>query len=345
MNLDQLSLALEHPNVSAFLAMIRHGEGTKDEDGYRRMFGGALFTDFSDHPRKPQTAKFKSGKRITSTAAGAYQFLAKTWDALVAQHGFADFSPRNQDLGAVALMAGRGALNEVMAGRFELGLAKCCKEWASLPGAPYGQPTITLVKARDIYAQAGGTLVASDSPGPSSAPLPLEEKTMAPFLLAALPALLDAVPKLMSIFGGNSEVAQRNEKAVALAVDLAKSAAGAANEQALVEALNDPAIAASVRQAIEDNWYQISLNIEGVAEARKQNNESAHFWTQPAIWVTVLLMPLVYFVTYSVMTGSFSSEVQSMVIASIVSGVLSAVTGFWLGTSFSSSRKSELMGK
>ena len=86
--------ALDNPNVRAFLRMLRHGEGTAGEDGYRVMFGGGLFDSFADHPRQAITRKL-GGKPITSTAAGAYQFLARSWDGLVKQYGFADFSPKN----------------------------------------------------------------------------------------------------------------------------------------------------------------------------------------------------------------------------------------------------------
>lgn len=142
---------LSNANLRAFLRVIRVGEGTADEAGYRRIFGGQLFESFADHPRVRIT---KSG--ITSTAAGAYQFLASTWDETKSMMGLSDFSPGSQDLGAVGRIAARGALEDVMAGRFALAVAKCAKEWASLPGSPYGQPTISHAKAAQIYAAAGG---------------------------------------------------------------------------------------------------------------------------------------------------------------------------------------------
>ena len=64
----------------------------------------------------------------------------------------------------------------------------------------------------------------------------------------------------------------------------------------------------------------------------------AHFY---AMWITAALLPLVYIVVWRVLTGQFSPEVQSMVIGSVVSGVLSAITGFWLGSSASSQRKDQ----
>jgi len=69
---------------------------------------------------------------------------------------------------------------------------------------------------------------------------------------------------------------------------------------------------------------------------------------RPAAWysaaVTAAILPLVYWVTWRVLTGPFSIEVQSMVVGAVVSGGLGAVTGFWLGSSASSQRKDERRG-
>lgn len=142
---------LSDRNVQAFLRVIRRGEGTADEGGYRRLFGGGTFASFADHPR---VLVKKSG--YNSTAAGAYQFLASTWDETRRAMGLKDFSPASQDLGAVGLIARRGALADVIAGRLEEAIKKCGKEWASLPYSPYGQPVISMATARGVFANAGG---------------------------------------------------------------------------------------------------------------------------------------------------------------------------------------------
>jgi muramidase (phage lysozyme) len=154
---DELRLCLDDPNVQAFLQVIRAGEGTSDLDGYRRMFGGALFDSFRDHPRQLHTCQTRHGP-LSSTAAGAYQFLSRTWTALVDQYGFEDFSRQNQDEAAVALIDGRGALQDVIGGRFSEAIRKCCKEWASLPGAGYNQPERTFAQALEVYASNGGRI-------------------------------------------------------------------------------------------------------------------------------------------------------------------------------------------
>ena len=62
-----------------------------------------------------------------------------TWNSLARRYKLNDFSPRNQDLGAVALIAGRGALNDVLKGNYQAAVRKLGEEWASLPGSPYAQ--------------------------------------------------------------------------------------------------------------------------------------------------------------------------------------------------------------
>ncbi|WP_009518577.1 glycoside hydrolase family 24 protein [Hydrogenophaga sp. PBC] len=146
-----------HPNVRALLAVIRRGEGTADDLGYRRMVGGGEFASYADHPRVVKSGVFKNGKAWRSSAAGAFQFLASTWDETARLMGLADFTPASQDRAAVGRIAARGALEDAKAGRIDLALQKIAREWASMPGSPYGQPVISLATARGVFASAGGT--------------------------------------------------------------------------------------------------------------------------------------------------------------------------------------------
>lgn len=143
---------LNNANVQAVLRVIRRGEGTADDAGYRRIFGGRMFESFADHPRIKVTA---SG--YTSTAAGAYQALASTWDETAAILHLPDFSPESQDLFAVARIVYRKALDDVLAGDLEAALPKLGREWASMPGSPYGQPTISVQTCLNTFAAAGGS--------------------------------------------------------------------------------------------------------------------------------------------------------------------------------------------
>lgn len=145
-----------HPNIQALLRVIRRGEGTADEGGYKRLFGGGSFASFADHPRQKITRPMGT-KKITSSAAGAYQFLASSWDETARIMGLKDFGPASQDRAAVGRIAARGALDDAKAGRFDVAVKKIATEWASMPGSPYGQPVISLQTARATYASAGGT--------------------------------------------------------------------------------------------------------------------------------------------------------------------------------------------
>lgn len=162
--------ALRSPNVAAFLRTVRNGETTQDDQAYRWLFGSTtrapkLFDSFADHPRVRTYEKYdgqfiRNGKIDFTTAAGAYQIVASTWDPIAKHLGLPDFSPRNQDLAAIALIDGRGALSDVVVGRFEAAVVKCRPEWASLPGSTYGQPTVAMARAREVYEQFGGEIVA-----------------------------------------------------------------------------------------------------------------------------------------------------------------------------------------
>lgn len=150
-----VEIDLNNQNLQAFLAMIRAAEGTAGPAGYRTLFGGAVFDSFADHPRRTVTARLGGGT-ISSTAAGAYQILSRTWDEARAALNLPDFSPESQDIAAAFLIRRRGALRDVMEGRLDVAIVKCAREWASLPGSPYGQPTISSDKARLLFAQYGG---------------------------------------------------------------------------------------------------------------------------------------------------------------------------------------------
>lgn len=142
-----------YKNIRAFLIMIQYAEGTYGKDGYRKLYGGGSFNDFSKHPNTPTT---KWG--ITSTAAGAYQILNKTWVELQGKLGLTDFSPVNQDKAAIELIRRRKALDDVYAGHFKEAITKCRKEWASLPGAGYGQNEKNVQNLLAVIKVAGGLI-------------------------------------------------------------------------------------------------------------------------------------------------------------------------------------------
>jgi len=145
-------------NVVAFLDTLAWSEGTDNgrqptkNHGYDVLVGGGLFTDLSKHPAK----LVRLNSKLASTAAGRYQFLSRTWAELQKRLKLPDFGPKSQDLGCIELIRGRKALEAVRAGQFDKAVALCAREWASLPGAGYGQHEQALEKLRAVYRKAGG---------------------------------------------------------------------------------------------------------------------------------------------------------------------------------------------
>ncbi len=156
---DPLTAAV---NERAFLEMIAVAEGTagRGDNGYNILFGGGTFASYADHPRQLITRTFKNGLTVTSSAAGRYQFLRKTWDEVARLQGLPDFSPASQDAGALYLGRRAGALPLVQAGQFASAVRRVRKVWASLPGAGYGQPEQAIERLQAVYEAAGGTVTA-----------------------------------------------------------------------------------------------------------------------------------------------------------------------------------------
>jgi hypothetical protein len=134
---QDLENALQNPNVRKMLDVIASAEGVKH--GYNTIFGNSRLANLSAHPNLRKKFTQTDGRENYTTAAGRYQFLNKTWNNLAKTYGLDDFSPKNQDLGAVALIAGRGALNDVLNGNFKGAIGKLGSEWASLPTSTFAQ--------------------------------------------------------------------------------------------------------------------------------------------------------------------------------------------------------------
>lgn len=151
-------------NLKAFLDMLafsEHGKRMLSEsnNGYNVMVGSLpgrmkLFHDYSDHPR----VLVKLSDKLSSTAAGRYQILKRTFDHYKKALGLRDFSPASQDAIAVRLVSERGALPDIERGDLDTAMKKVAKIWASLPGAGYGQHENAVADLRAAYVAAGGFL-------------------------------------------------------------------------------------------------------------------------------------------------------------------------------------------
>lgn len=347
--IKELRDALGNSRMQAFLRALRYGEGTRGINGYRTLFGGELFENFDDHPRRVITRNIKQNgvsKPISSTAAGAYQFLMKTWNGLVSQYGkeaFPDFTPSSQDLGAVALIAGRRALEDVLEGRIERAVEKCNKEWASLPGSPYGQPTTSLGAFLGHYAtelKLLGTVEEPITEPEITAPPKKEKWYMAPALIPViLAALKEAIPAIAKLFQ-KSEVAERNVKLAEQVVEISTQVAGAVNAQDMLEKVQtDPQIAQKVEEGVRDKWYDLIEVGGGVGTARKFDLEAmagpGRFWMSPSFWIGILLLPLVYMIVASLVgligTAVWSDDVRSALAGTIVGTVVGGLVGYYFG--------------
>lgn len=361
MNIADLRAYAVSTNVQAFLRVIRAGESNQTDDAYTILFGGSHFEGFAEHPNQ----RIPFGNTF-STAAGAYQFLHRTWTGLVKQYGFPDFSPESQDLGAIALIVGRGAIADVINGDLVAALPKCAKEWASLPGSPYGQPTISEAKCEAVFRQYGGMLVGGQGPyievAPPDEPIvittqppaPVEERTLVfkEKSMGALamfgPLIAQLIPAVAKLFGGG-EVAQRNVAVGQLVLDTAVKAANAVNEQEAIDKMKaDPAVLQAVTQAVVTlpavlEVLEVGGGIVKAREAASDPNQIP-FWRNPAFVVTGLLLPLLYMVVGAVVLnygGNWSEEMRSVVVTAIVTGLLGSITGFFLGSSLGSQKKTD----
>lgn len=156
-------------NAVAFLAAIAYSEGTDGRGGdpYRVCYAYRhTVQSLADHPAVTGEWAGESLANLgpayagkVSTAAGRYQIIRPTWLGIKKALALPDFGPDSQDAAALYLIRMRGALDDVQAGRFDQAVAKCAKEWASLPGANApGQAMRRMDDLRTAFLDAGGVL-------------------------------------------------------------------------------------------------------------------------------------------------------------------------------------------
>lgn len=174
---------------------------------------------------------------------------------------------------------------------------------------------------------------------------------MVPFVAAALPLLIQAAPALIRLFG-SGEQSEKNAKAAEAVADLAKQVTGEATVEGAVNKIQaDQASAEQFNSAVQSNWYELTGESGGggIAGARKADTAAqagGKPWQSPALWVSAALLPLVYLVVAAVLFGAgWTNDIRAMVVSSIISLVLGSVTGFFLGTSYGSQRKTDMLAE
>jgi muramidase (phage lysozyme) len=146
----------------ALLDAIAWAEGTRQK--YNVMFAGKEFSSYASHPVQTgeMPAEGITANGYTSTAAGRYQFLFKTFKGLQDMGYFSSgFAPPEQDVAAIALVESKGVFDNqlklVDENSFVSVLDKLAPVWASLPYSPkggqsyYGQPVQSKSDLLNVY--------------------------------------------------------------------------------------------------------------------------------------------------------------------------------------------------
>jgi putative chitinase len=202
--------------------------------------------------------------------------------------------------------------------------------------------------------QESAHIPAGDAPD-WTPPAPQETTMPLPAIIAALlPSFIEAIPKLGKVFGSGSAVSERNVKAAELVASTVTAALGAANEQDAVARLKaDPAAVAVAAKAVDSIWYEITeAGGGGIDGARKANAVymqpgAAGFWLNPSFWISLILiaMPMMLLVdVLFVHPESYVGELRTQIVTGVLM-VIGMVGGYWIGTSISSQRKTDMLSK
>ncbi len=353
---DDLFSLLTHDNFPAFLRLIRRGEtDAEDVEAYQALFGwrpgnGKTFSSFEDHPRVKTYEKYdgqflKNDKIDYTTAAGAYQFTASTWDPIAKQYGLNDFGPTNQDLAALALIRECRAVDDIREGRILEAIRKCSSRWASLPGANTPQPQQKIETLLKVFTAYGGTYLEASQPVPAPAstqPAKAEVKPM-PIFMALLPSILQALPQLAQVFGTDETARAHNTAAISVVSDALVKATQSPNLQAAVESLSDPAKLAAAQSAINDVWGSlVETGGGGIDGARKAALVPDGDWKKVVFtfpfMLCVAVLPLVYAVVGAALVkqswlAEFSDDARMMVITAVINLILGSIIGYVYGQS------------
>lgn len=206
------------------------------------------------------------------------------------------------------------------------------------------------------WEKAKAALGVGATPRPATAPAPQrptpeptpKEPEVIPALVAALlPSLLEAAPKLFDIFK-EGKVSEKNAKVADVVFEVAKTALNAANEQEVVERIKtDPEAAAVVKQAVEDNWFQLSeAGSGGIDGARKADlavvASGDSVLKSPSFLMGMALLPLVYMIVGNLVglfgKAEWSADARAGLAGAITGAIIGGLCGYYYGQTTSRNR-------
>lgn len=202
-------------------------------------------------------------------------------------------------------------------------------------------------------------IVNPDQEAPSFVPAPAQpgDSRMDPITLLTIfgPVIANLIPQVGKLFGGQKD-AQHAQVVGAVFDAFTKAATGdptasGANVAQVAQAVQavqaDAQLKAAVTQAVvTDPYIMPLLEIGGGIQAARQaaaDPAATPFWRQGPFYVTLALVVIAASVVASVLWGhDWRPEDRSQVLMLAVS-LLSGVMGYWLGTSFGSQRKTDIL--
>jgi len=181
------------------------------------------------------------------------------------------------------------------------------------------------------------------------------DKPMFPFLAAAIPSLISAIPEFAKMFQ-SPDVASRNVAAVTKAAELITTAVGASNVQEAVEKVQaDPAMAKVADDTIRANRSDLMDMIERIdAMEQKAIGTARDFNTSEPplfgnvkfihIMSLVVVIAAVSAIGYVLGTSEDATE-RSMALQTLLLTGFGGVMLYWLGSSSGSDKKTEMLTK
>jgi hypothetical protein len=169
---------------------------------------------------------------------------------------------------------------------------------------------------------------------------------------ALLPGLIRSIPDLGKLFSSGSEVAERNVKAAELAVGIVQEAVGARNAQEAAEIVAaDPAQAQAAQEAVRARWHELTEVGGGIEGARKADvafvAAGSNPLSSPAFLISLVLLVMPMMLLGDVFffhPGAYDGPLRTQIVTGVLM-VIAIVGGYWLGSSFGSAKKTDLMGR